>query len=160
MGDYPRYQPPSPEETARRKSENERHEALKNTRYTLDQLLDMAEKNAQYKPLLEKALIMASAGFNQPKNREKIATWPDAIKSDWGVDAIASLNQRVQKEGISVLREFGNTELSALDVMLSVESVSFSFSMASREREQLEGAVMGTDWHEQVTNLLLKEEQK
>jgi len=160
MGEYRGYQPPSPEEVAKMKSESERHEKLKNTRFTLDQLLDMAEGNPKYKALLEKALLMASAGFNQPKNREKIAAWPNAIKSDWGVDAIASLNRRVQKEGIGVLREFGDTELSALDVMLSVESVSFSFTMASKEREQLEGAVMGSDWHEQVTNLLLNKEQK
>jgi len=150
------YQPPSPEEVARQKAENERYEALKNTRYTLDQLLDLAEQNPKYKALLEKALIMASAGFNKPKNREKIAAWPDAIKSDLGVDAIASLNQRVQKEGISVLREFGDTELSALDIMLSVESVSFNLNMLNREIEQLQDTVMGSNWHEQIINLLLQ----
>lgn len=143
-------QPPSDEEVRRMESEYKEFQDLENTHYTLDQLLDMAESNPQYKPLLKKALTLASAsiGFNH----KIIATWPDAIKSNWGdgVDAIASLDQRVQEEGIEVLREFGSTKLSASAVIKSVESVLSSFAMQM--------GLPVPDLRKQISNLLLNKE--
>lgn len=150
------YQSTPYEEMAKLKAEREICEKLKKITYTVDELLDIAGQNPKFGTLLEKSLVMAVAGFNQPENRDKIADWPDAVKSDRGVDAIASLNQRVQKEGVGALREFGGTKLSAFDVMLSVESVSFNFKIAREGEEDLQNVVLGPDWHEQVTNLLLQ----
>src|SRR3989339_658881 len=130
---------------------------LKRKTCTADQVLDMAEQNPKYKELLVKALILAVSGFMQLQNRKKLEESRDAIKiRGWGIDATATLNNRVQQKGSDALREFGDTQLLAIDVIIGAENVASFFASAIDGGSQLQSAVIGQDWHKQIEELLLQ----
>jgi len=154
MIEGPKHQP-SPEEAKRKK-----REALERTKYTVNELLDLAEQNPKYKSLIVKTLVI-TVGVKQ-ENRVKIEQWPDAVKSNGYVDVIATLNKKIQEEGIDkgieILREFGDTEVTGLDFMLQLENITFS--LWSIGREELLRASIGPDWHDQIINLLLQSKEE
>jgi hypothetical protein len=125
---------------------------LKETKLKVGDLLVLASKNPKYESLLKKAITLAVAvnGYG----RMKILNWPNV---DPEGDSAMILEKRIQKEGIDFLgEEFSDISIDAHEIMSCLSQIGYGYEMQGTAGE-VRDAVIGTDWHDRIEDMLLAE---
>lgn len=135
---------------------------LSQKKITLGSVLEnLGNLDQKLHTMLTKGLVMELGAPRYPHIYKRIENWANPIKVNYGsgehVDRIATLNKMVEEEGLSVLFPFQDTEICAVNLVCSIETVAFLSTNCGRDtsRAQLQGIALGGNWQDSIEHFLL-----
>ena len=150
------------EETANKAQADLRFRLLSQKKITLGNLLEsLGNLDPKLHTMLTKGLVMELGLPRYLHIYKQIENWDNPVKVNYSsgeyLDHIATLNKKVEEEGLSVLSPFKDTEICAVNLVCSIKSVAFSFTGFDKDssRAQLQDIALGRNWKDSIEQFLL-----